>query len=89
MNNLTYGSTVAYADGSPVNCNTDAQWNSDLTATYVLNDTVTLYANVLNVLDTGPEFDPSAAYGIYGFNPAWAGPNIMGRYIRLGAKLDF
>ena len=30
-----------------------------------------------------------AAYGLYGFNPAWAGPNIMGRYFRLGAKLDF
>jgi iron complex outermembrane recepter protein len=55
----------------------------------VLNDTVTLYANLLNVLDTDPVFDPSAAYGIYGFNPAWGGPNIMGRYVRIGAKLDF
>jgi len=82
-------STASYADGSPVNCTTSAQWNSDLTASYVLNDTVTLYANVLNLLDTDPEFDPSAAYGIYNFNPAWAGPNIMGRYLRIGAKIDF
>jgi iron complex outermembrane receptor protein len=31
----------------------------------------------------------SADYGLFGFNPAWGGPNILGRYFRLGAKVDF
>ena len=44
--------------------------------------------HVLNVLDIGPEFEPSAAYGTFWFNPAWAGPNALGRYFRLGAKFD-
>ena len=43
----------------------------------------------MNVFDIEPEVDVSAAYHIYAFNPAWAGPNIMGRYFRFGAKLDF
>jgi iron complex outermembrane recepter protein len=36
-----------------------------------------------------PEFDPSAAYSLLGYNPAWAGPNMMGRYYRLGFKMGF
>jgi iron complex outermembrane recepter protein len=44
---------------------------------------------VLNVFDIKPKFDPSAAYSIFNYNPAWATPNIVGRYFRLGAKVDF
>jgi iron complex outermembrane receptor protein len=47
-----------------------------------------LYGEVLNVFDIGPPFDPSAAYSLFWFNPAWAGPNAMGRYFRFGAKFD-
>jgi iron complex outermembrane receptor protein len=82
-------STVAYVDGTPVSCKSSAVWNADLTVRHQLNDQVTLYADVLNVFGIDPPFDPAAAYGLYGFNPAWAGPNIMGRYFRLGFKLDF
>ena len=53
------------------------------------SDKYTVYLDVLNVFDIEPEFEPSAAYGLFRFNPAWAGPNIMGRYFRLGAKIDF
>ena len=45
--------------------------------------------NVLNVFDIDPEFDPSAAYALFNYNPAWAGPNMLGRYFRVGVKLDF
>ncbi len=41
------------------------------------------------MLGLDPAFDPSAAYSIFQFNPAWGGANIMGRYFRLGAKVDF
>jgi len=82
-------STVAYADGSPVLCKAKATWNADLTVTQKINDQFTIYANVLNVFDIKAPFEPSAAYSLFQFNPAWAGPNIMGRYFKIGAKVDF
>ena len=48
-----------------------------------------MYADILNVFGIEAPFDPSAAYALFQYNPAWAGPNIMGRYFRLGAKVDF
>jgi iron complex outermembrane receptor protein len=81
-------STLAYVDGTPVNCSTPGQWNADLTARHTFNDKYTVYADVLNVFNIAPHFDPSAAYGLFNFNPAWAGPNIMGRYFRVGVKVD-
>ena len=74
---------------APVNCTQKAQWNADLTARHTFSDKYTVYAEVLNFLNIKPEFDPSAAYALFGFNPAWGGPNIMGRYYRVGVKLDF
>ncbi len=82
-------STVAYVDGTPVLCDAKATWNADLTVRHKFNDKYTVYADVLNVFDVGAPFEPSAAYNLFQYNPAWAGPNIMGRYFRLGAKLDF
>jgi iron complex outermembrane receptor protein len=84
-----YASVIPYVDGTPSLCKSKAQWNFDLTAQYQLNDKLQLFADVMNVFDIEPEFDPSAAYSLYGFNPAWAGPNIMGRFFRLGVRVDF
>ncbi|HWK37120.1 TonB-dependent receptor plug domain-containing protein [Sphingomonas sp.] len=84
------GASVAtYADGTAVLCQAKATWNADLSASYKIGDRFTIYGNVLNVFGINPPFDPSAAYGIFQFNPSWAGPNILGRYFRLGAKVDF
>jgi len=82
-------STQAFVDGTPVNCKADEVWNVDLTIRHQINDTYTVFADVLNVLDIEPDFDPSAAYGIFGFNPAWGGPNMLGRFYRVGVKVDF
>ena len=84
-----HASVATYEDGTPVNCSQDPQWNFDLTARQTLDNNFTVFLDVLNVFDIEPEFDPSAAYGLLGFNPAWGGPNIMGRFFRLGVKLDF
>jgi len=81
-------STASYVNGDPVNCTQKAQWNADLTARYTFNEKYQVYLDVLNAFDIKPEFDPSAAYALFGFNPAWGGPNIMGRYFRVGVKLD-
>lgn len=84
------GSVVTYQDGhTPVLCKAKATWNLDMAASVKIADKLTVYANVMNVLGIDPPHDPSAAYNIFQFNPAWAGPNIMGRYFRLGAKVDF
>ena len=83
------GSVPTYQDGSPVMCKSKDIWNVDLTGSHKLTDNVTIYANVLNVFDIDAPFDHAAAYGLFNYNPAFAGPNIMGRYFRLGAKIDF
>ena len=82
-------SVLTYVDGTPTDCKSSDQWNVDLTVQHQLNDQIRLFADIMNVFDIEPEVDVSAAYHIYAFNPAWGGPNIMGRYFRLGAKLDF
>ena len=58
-------------------------------ATYKVSDRFSIYTNVLNVLDLKAPFDPSAAYSQGQFNPAWSGANILGRFIRVGARVDF
>ena len=82
-------STAAYVDGSPVQCRTKDIWNADMTIQQKIGDRFTIYGNILNVFNIDAPFDPASAYALFGFNPAWAGPNIMGRYFRLGAKVDF
>ncbi|NLG75425.1 MAG: TonB-dependent receptor, partial [Xanthomonadaceae bacterium] len=89
FNASEHASTQTYVDGTPVLCKSDAAWNVDLTARHRINDTYLVFVDILNVFDIEPDFDPSAAYSLFGFNPAWHGPNIMGRYFRLGVKVDF
>jgi iron complex outermembrane receptor protein len=86
---LSHGSTIPYVDGTPVNCTQPAQWNADFNARHKINDVFTVYLDVLNVFDIDANFDPSAAYSLFNFNPAWSGPNMLGRYFRIGAKVDF
>ena len=54
-----------------------------------VGDHFTFYTDVLNILDRKPSFEPNAAYGLYGFNPAWSDRQFIGRYFRVGAKVDF
>lgn len=82
-------SVVAYSDGTPVLCNAKPTWNADLATSYKVNDNFTIYANVLDVFGIKAPFEPSAAYNIFQFNPAWAGANVLGRYFRVGARVDF
>lgn len=89
FNAANHASTATYEDGTPVNCTQPAQWNVDLNLRHKLTDQATVYLDVMNVLGLDPKFDPSAAYGLFGFNPAWGGPNMVGRYFRLGARIDF
>jgi iron complex outermembrane receptor protein len=78
-----------YYDNSPMLCRSKAVWDIDLTGQVKVLKHLTLYGNVLNIFDIKPPFDPNAAYGLYNFNPAWADRNFVGRYFRIGAKVDF
>lgn len=73
----------------PVKCEVGAQWNADLTVSYRVNDNFQIYANALNFLNIKAQFDPSAAYSIFNYNPAWGQANVVGRYFRVGTKIDF
>jgi iron complex outermembrane receptor protein len=65
-------------------------FNLDAHGEVKVGDKFTLYADMLNVLnDTSPPLDFNAGYGIYNFNPAWADRQFIGRYFRVGAKVDF
>jgi iron complex outermembrane recepter protein len=82
-------SVVTYSDGAtPVSCRTGAFVDVDLTASVKIADKFTLYTNILNLFNAAPPFDPSAGYSMYMFNPAWAGAGFMGRYFRVGVKID-
>lgn len=88
--NAANGNAVAsYVDGSPVQCRAKPTWNADFTISQKVGDKFTLYANVLNVFDIGAPLDTASTYQIFQFNPAWAGANILGRYFKVGAKVDF
>jgi len=78
-----------YYDNSPMMCRAKAVWDVDLTGQVKLLKHLTLYGNVLNVFDIKPPFDANAAYGLYNFNPAWGDRNFVGRYFRIGARVDF
>jgi len=54
-----------------------------------MSERVQFYANILNVFDTTPKFDPASTYALYGFNPAWELNGWRGRYFRVGVRLDF
>lgn len=73
----------------PSQCNAKAQWNFDLSGQVKVADKFTLYANIMNVFNIAPVQDTAAAYSLYQYNPAWGQANIIGRYFRVGAKVDF
>ena len=82
-------SVITYTDGTPVRCKIKPQWNFDLSGSFNLTDNITLRGTVLNLFDIKARFDPSAAYSIYNYNPAFSQPNIIGRYFRIGADFKF
>ncbi len=83
------GQIVTYNNGDPVQCRAGATFNLDGHVETKVGKQFTLYADVQNLLNGKPPYEPNAAYGLYQFNPAWADRLFIGRYFRVGAKVDF
>jgi len=79
--------------GKEVISNVHATFTADLDIRQKIDDHFTIYLDVKNVLNSKPVFDPAGGYGdgltYYMFNPAWDDSNYIGRFFRVGAKIDF
>lgn len=83
-------SVYTYRDGTPFKCKAKRWIDVDATASVKIDEKFTLYANIMNLLDTKPDFNPGQTYSLgYNYNVAWEGAGFTGRWIRIGAKVDF
>jgi iron complex outermembrane receptor protein len=69
-------------------CRVKSYITFDLNMTAKVADKFTIYANVLNLFDRLPDYDP-VTYGAYLYNPVQAGDGIYGRRFSVGAKVNF
>ncbi|MCI4592683.1 TonB-dependent receptor [Sphingobium sp. BYY-5] len=60
----------------------------DLNAQVKVNDNFTFYANMLNMFDRLPPID-TITYGAHAYNPVQGGEGILGRYFRVGVKVNY
>jgi len=88
LNNLG-ASVIAYDDGTPFNCTAGSYLDFDMSVNYQVSDDLRVYLNVLDVFGRKAPFDPSAAYGLFNYNPSWASSGFRGRFFRFGVKADF
>jgi iron complex outermembrane receptor protein len=84
------GSSVyTYNNGDPYKCHARRFIDVDMTATVKVADRFTFYANLLNVFDVKPDFNPGQTYDSgFGYNVAWESQGFIGRFIRFGARID-
>ena len=69
-------------------CHTKDFYDFDLTGAYDVNDHTTVYADVLNLFDAGPMFNP-ANYAAVNWNPTYSQSGAVGRYFRVGVRLKY
>jgi iron complex outermembrane receptor protein len=53
-----------------------------------VNDQFTVYGTMNNMFDRMPPID-TVTYGAHGYNPVQGGNGILGRYFKVGAKVNF
>lgn len=97
MSSIDYGgvkgdcdASVTYADKTPFTCRAKRFVTVDLTGSTKIAEHLTVYFNALNILGTKPDFNPGQSYNLgYNYNVAWEGQGFVGRFFRIGAKVDF
>jgi len=79
--------TCLYGDAD-FKCHTKDFVDFDLTGSYDVTDHTTVYADVLNLFDVGPMFNP-ANYAAVNWNPTYSQAGAVGRYFRVGVRLKY
>jgi iron complex outermembrane receptor protein len=83
----SYTEGCLYGD-SDFNCRVKSFTTVDLTGAYDVTDKATVYADVLNLFDTGPMFNPANYAGV-NWNPTYSQAGIVGRYFRVGVRVKY
>jgi iron complex outermembrane recepter protein len=81
---------VTAPDGSnfPLSCRTGPTYEFDLTASYAINDHISVTGSIMNLFDRAPPFDPADYSGAgMSYNPTWSQGNAIGRFFNLGVKV--
>lgn len=83
-----YGVAGSDPTNTPLLCRTSSFTDVDLHARYDLNPHWQIYADIQNLLDADPPFDPTS-YAALDYQPAWGSQGILGRYFKVGVKAKF
>jgi iron complex outermembrane recepter protein len=72
----------------PLNCHVGQFYDFDLTASYEINDHISITGSVMNAFDRKPPLDQADYAGAgANYNPTWAQAGLVGRFFNLGVKL--
>ena len=69
-------------------CDVKSYVTFDLVGNVKVNDRFSFYANVINLFDRLPPLD-NVTYGANNYNPVVAGDGILGRFFRIGVKVNY
>jgi iron complex outermembrane recepter protein len=69
-------------------CNVKSYITTDVNVQVKVNEQFTVYGTINNLFDRMPPIDP-ATYGAHEYNPVQGGNGILGRYFKVGAKVNF
>ena len=83
----SYTEGCLYGDAA-FNCRVKSFTTVDLTGAYDVTEKATVYADVMNLFDTGPMFNPANYAGV-NWNPTYSQSGIVGRYFRVGVRLKY
>jgi iron complex outermembrane receptor protein len=83
----SYDSACLYGD-SNFNCRVKSFTTVDLTGAYDVTEKATVYADVMNLFDTGPMFNPANYAGV-NWNPTYSQSGIVGRFFRVGVRVKY
>ncbi|MGC1547897.1 MAG: TonB-dependent receptor, partial [Rhodanobacter sp.] len=70
----------------PASCHIGSFTHFDVTASYAINDRISITGSIMNAFDREPPFDP-ADYAAINYNPTYAFQGIVGRFYNLGVKV--
>ncbi|MDR6626260.1 TonB-dependent receptor [Caulobacter segnis] len=83
----SYQEGCLYGD-TDFNCRIKSFTTVDLTGAYDVTDKATVYADVMNLFDAGPMFNPANYAGV-NWNPTYSQSGIVGRYFRVGMRVKY